>query len=193
MRTRKTSIADLLNLQIIRICHIRLRIKHDRIALWDKDPVISLNHGDDNTLQHIQFHDPVIHPLIIFGEADSDKMHIFFLTIFPDPFKPRILVDKSGRNDTGGDRDHADTKKCNKNTKNITNRGDRINITIAYREQSEDSPSDPGKCIRKNLRLRPVFQTVHTETGRQHQHQNDENRRQKLLFFADDNFRDDIQ
>ena len=119
-------------------------------------------------------------------------MHIFFLTIFPDPFKPRILVDKSGRNDTGGDRDHADTKKCNKNTKNLTDRGDRINITIAYREQSGGSPPDPGKCIRKNLRLRPVFQTVHTETGRQHQHQNDKNRRQKLLFFADDNFRDDI-
>ena len=150
----------MLNLQIIRICHIRLRIKHDRIALWDKDPVISLDHGDDNTLRHVQFHDPVIHPLIIFGETDADKMHIFFLTIFPDPFKSRILVDKSCRNDTGGDRNHADTKKCNKNIKNLTDRGDRINITIAYREQSGSSPPDPGKCIRKNLRLRPVSQTV---------------------------------
>ena len=98
-------------------------------------------------------------------------MHIFFLTIFPDPFKSRILVDKSCRNDTGGDRNHADTKKCNKNTKNLTDRGDRINITIAYSEQGGSSPPDPGKCIRKNLRLRPVFQTVHTETGRQHQYQ----------------------
>ena len=101
MRIRKTSIVDLLNLQIIRICHIRLRIKHDRIALWNKDPVISLDHGDDNTLRHVQFHDPVIHPLIIFGEPDVDKMHIFFLTIFPDPFN--IIYNKNSPTSAGSE------------------------------------------------------------------------------------------
>ena len=57
----------MLNLQIIRICHIRLRIKHDRIALWNKDPVISLDHGDDISLRLVQVLDPVIQRFIIFG------------------------------------------------------------------------------------------------------------------------------
>lgn len=33
----------------------------------------------------------------------------------------------------------------------------------------------------------------HTEAGGDHQNQNDKNRRQQLLLFADNNFCDDIQ
>ena len=141
----------------------------NRITLWDEDAVITLDYCNNDSLWKIKFSNAVSDPFVVFVKADADKMYILLLSVFTDSLQARVLIDKSGGNNTGGDGNHTDTKKCDKYSENLAHGGDRINITIANCEQSGGGPPDSGKCVCKNFRLCFIFQTVHTEAGREHQ------------------------
>ena len=89
------------------------------LSLRDKDTMITLNNRDNNSLRQLQICNALSNPVIVFGQADAYKMDVFFLTILTDSLKTRVLIDESGGNNTGGDSDHTNAKKCNKNTKKV--------------------------------------------------------------------------
>ena len=148
----------------------------DEIALRNQNTVISLNNGYDDFFWKTEVCNAVSGPFILFTKLDSDKMYIIFLTVFTHPFQPGILFYESGRNNTGGDGNHTDTEKRNKNTEDFSNGGNWINITVTYSQQSGGCPPDSGKSIGKNFWLRPIFQAVHAEAGRKHQDQDNKYR-----------------
>ena len=111
-------------------------------------------------------------------------MRLKIHTLYQNMRKNRILIHKSGGNDTSWDGNHSDSQERDKNAEHFSEGGDGINIAVPHGQQFGGGPPDSGKSVGEYIRLRLVFKTIHTKAGSQHQYQNSEHRGKELLLFA---------
>lgn len=65
--------------------------------------MITLDYCNNDSLWKIKFSNAVSDPFVVLVKADADKMYILLLSVFTDSLQARVLIDKSGGNNTGGD------------------------------------------------------------------------------------------
>ena len=70
--------------------------------------MITLDYCNNDSLWKIKFSNAVSDPFVVLVKADADKMYILLLSIFTDSLQARLLIDKSGGNNTSGDGNHTD-------------------------------------------------------------------------------------
>ena len=149
--------------------------------------------GHDHPVGKLQLGDGVIYPGVMGSQVDLDKMNGGFLSVLAHPFDAGVLVDESGGNDTGGDGHDAYAQEGDEDAEQFPQDSNRINVPVSYGEQGGSGPPDAGEGVGEHFRLGFVFQAVHAQAGPQHQHNDDEDRREQLLFLADNNFRDHVE
>ena len=128
----------------------------------------------------------------------------FTVDIHPDGFQLEIkrggtvgrfgvVLDKAGGDDTGGDGHHHDAEDGDDNCHGPAQFGNGIDISITDGQQGAHAPPDAGEGIPEDFRLDIVFGAVHAQAGRQHQHQQDEQRRGQLVLFFIEDRSDDVE
>ena len=156
----------------------------DKIAPGNKNPLVPLHYGNNDSFRQVKLGDALIDPGIPGCKVDFDKMHVFFPPVFGHPLDAGVLIHKSRGYNTGRDRHHAHSQKCDKNTEQFSKSGYGIDIPVSDGKQSGRRPPDAGKCVGKYFRLRFVFQAVHAQAGRNHENQYGKYRGEELLPFA---------
>ena len=157
------------------------------------DFTVSLDGGNKDAVWETKIRDGLSAPGILFRQMHLNKVDVFFAGVFADAFDSGILIHKAGGNDTGWDGDHADTEEGDDNAEQLSHCGDGIDVTVSDGQQCGNSPPDTGEGVGKDIRLRIVFQTVHTEAGSDHQDYNDENGREQLLALVVNNLSDELR
>ena len=163
------------------------------VAAGDDRIAAALDDRKDHALRQMQLAHRFSPPEIAAVQLGFDEVQLLFLGIVADPLEPRILLDEARGNDTGGDRHHADAEKRDENAHRFPGGRDGVDVAVADGEQRGHRPPHAGESVFEHLRLRVVFERVHTKARTEHQHEDDEHRREQLLFFADDDLGDDVE
>ena len=159
----------------------------------DDDLVLSLYGSHDDAGWQMELGDGLSGPLVLLCQMDLDKMDGSLLPVLAHPLDAGILVYEPGGDDTRGDGHNAHTQEGDEDAEHFSQYRDGINVAVAHGEKGGRSPPDPGEGVGEDLWLGFMLQTVHAQAGGEHQHEDDEDRGKKLLFFAHNDFCDHIQ
>ena len=106
---------------------------------------------------------------------------------------PGEPFNEAGADDTGGDCYSTHTQERKDDGEYRTCNGHRIDITIADGQYRSNAPPESGERILEHLRLSRMLRIVHAYASRQHQHEDDEKRRQYLPALLLDDRSDDVE
>ena len=98
-------------------------------------------------LWQLQIPDLLPTPSILWSQRNPDKMNIIFFAVLTYALDTGILVNKAGRDNTCGDGHHSNPKKGNKDAEYFTHCGDRIDISVAHRQQSGGCHQMPENAL----------------------------------------------
>lgn len=166
---------------------------HHHVSPGDDDLVIPLDGSHNDPGREVELGDGLSCPLVLVGQMNLNEMDVRLLAVLTHPLDAGILIHESRGNDTGGDGHNTHAQEGDKDAEHFPKDSDGVNVAVAYSEQGGGSPPDPGESVGEHFRLGLVLQAVHAQAGGQHQHEDDENGRKKLLLFAHNDFRDHIQ
>ena len=163
------------------------------VTAGDQNVISPLDEGYNNAGGKAQVSDFYAGPEIIGGQLELDETDIGFLGIFGKTLDLGVLLHESCRNNTGWDGNHTYAEEAYDNAEDLAQRRNRVNVAVSHGQQGGNRPPDAGESVDKHVRLGLVLQTVHAETGGDHQYRDDEYGREKLLAFADNDIGDDIK
>ena len=104
-----------------------------------------------------------------------------------------ILFDETGADDTGWDGNGTDAEVGDADRHRAPKCRDRVNIAVADGQQRGHTPPDTAERIVEDVRLGVVFDTIHTQAARQHQHHDDEDGGNDLVPFFVEYGGDDVE
>ena len=106
---------------------------------------------------------------------------------------PGEPLNEACADDTGGDGDGTYSQERKYDGEDRAGDGHRIDITIADGQYRSNAPPESGERILEHLRLSRMLRIVHAYASRQHQHEDDEKRRQYLPALLLDDRSDDVE